>query len=369
MIEKLLEKKHEIKKLLEENEKFIETVTSEELFQIVMAFSRDTEIRPAIEKNAIRILERCTIDYDMFNCFTIIWMKTSKIEVESAEECLNKTIYKIFSKDSITYLINLIIMMKRKGVKSKEELFDIIRDDLNKMPTEKSSKILFDLYIFPDFKLLLNTRHRVLSTLIEAYQLYDPEIVSSQIINGSTIIGKLLKGNNEQIVAGYLRELLQEKQISTRNIKMVGGGGSCLVYHIGDKVIKLGEARNDRKIFINHRILASYLRKLELDANGDELFWVEIMRYAHTGDVTPSERDELKQDLYEQGLIWDDDKLANCGVLVDGDENYYNREIDYSVVAAHINNPDRREAFMKRKRRVVVIDNDHIRYNTLKSCR
>ena len=369
MLENLIKRKHNIMELLERDENFIESLSSEELFQIIITFSMDEDIRPLIYKNIDKIFYRCTIDYDMFNCLTIMCLKMYKIEREKAQKCLDMTIKKIFGRDSIIYLLKLIDMMKKDGVLSKEELFDIIIDDLNKMPTDKSSKILFDLYIFPDFKLLMNGRFRITSTLIEAYQLYDPHIMSSQIINGSTIIGKLIKGKNEQIVAKYLRNLLQEKQISTRNIQMVGGGGSCLVYKIGDMVIKLGEERNDRRIFINHRILASLVRKLELDENGKELFYVEIMKYAIVGDVTKEERDELKQDLYDQGLIWEDSKLANCGVLVDGDDNYYDREIDYSEVVAHIDNPVRREEFSKRKRRVVVIDNDHMRYNPMRSCR
>jgi len=134
-------------------------------------------------------------------------------------------------------------------------------------------------------------------------------------------------------------------------------------------VIKLGEERNNRKVYINHRILASFIRKLEKDSNDNNLFYVEVMKYALTGDVTPEERDELLKDLRDQGLIWDDYKLENCGVLVDGDENYYDREIDYSEYAGHIDNPERRLEFNKRKRRVVVIDNDHISFNPLKSCR
>jgi nickel-dependent lactate racemase len=170
-------------------------------------------------------------------------------------------------------------------------------------------------------------------------------------------------------VAKYLRDLLQEKQISTRNIRMVGGGGSCLVFKINDMVIKLGEERNDRRVYINHRILASLVRKLEQDKEGNDLFYVEIMKYAITGDVTKEERDELRKDLYDMGLVWTDDKLANCGVLMDDDDNYYDREIDYSEFAGHVDCPIKREEFAKRKRRVVVIDNDHIRFNTSKSCK
>lgn len=369
MFEKLIEQKEKIIELLENDQHLFETLTSEEIFQIIITFHKDNEIRPIIIKHAEEILFRCSTDYDMFNCLTIICMKLYKINPEQAEECLNKTIKKAFGKDSIIYLLKLIRRMQQEGVFCKEDLFNLIIADLRGMPTDKSSKILFDLYIFPDFNLFLNTYYRVVATLVEAYQLYEPDIVSSNIFNGSTIISKLLTKENELIVARYLRDLLQEKQISTRNIKMVGGGGSCLVFKINDMVIKLGEERNNRKVYINHRILASFIRKLEQDSNGNDLFYVEVMKYAITGDVTKEERDELRHDLYTQGLIWTDDKLANCGVLVDEDDNYYDRPVDYSEFAGHINNPVRREEFQKRKRRVVVIDNDHITFNPLKTCR
>lgn len=369
MLEMLLQKKDNIKESLMKDETFIDNLTSEELFQIVLVFHTDSTINPLIGKRADEILDRCSVDYDMFNCFTIMCMKMFKINEARAEECLEKTIKNVFGKDSIILLLKMIRMMRQNGVVSKEELFEIIINNLREMPTDKSSKILFDLYIFPDFNLLLNTHYRVVATLVEAYQLYQPEIVSSAIFNGSTIVSKLLDKDNELIVAKYLRDLLKEKQISTRNIRMVGGGGSCLVFKINDMVIKLGEERNNRKVYINHRILASLIRKLEQDKDGNDLFYVEVMKYAITGDVTEAERDELRRDLYAQGLVWTDDKLINCGVLVDGDDNYYDREIDYSEYAGHINCPARREEFLKRKRRVVVIDNDHITFNPLRSSR
>lgn len=369
MLEQLIEKRENIAELLCKDDSFIMTLTSEELFQIIITFHSDPIIRPLIEAKAYEILKRCSIDYDMFNCFTIMCMKMYKINEKMAEDCLDITIKKIFGKDSIIFLLKMIRKMRQDGVISKKELFDVMIEELKGMPTDKSSKILFDLYIFPDFNLLLNTDYRVLATLVEAYQLYQPDIVSSNIFNGSTIISKLLHKENELIVAKYLRDLLQEKQISTRNIRMVGGGGSCLVFKINDMVIKLGEERNDRRVFINHRILASAIRKLEQDGAGNDLFYVEVMKYVLTGDVTKEERDELRKDLYDQGLVWTDDKLANCGVLLDGDDNYYDREIDYSEYVAHIDVPWKREEFAKRKRRVVVIDNDHIRFNPLRTCK
>ena len=68
-------------------------------------------------------------------------------------------------------------------------------------------------------------------------------------------------------------------------------------------------------------------------------------------------------------MIWEDDKLENCGLLSDNDENICPLPVDYIEIAGCINNPYPSEQFMKRERKVVVIDNDYIHYNPLKSSR
>ena len=74
----------------------------------MLIFRNDEDIRPLIELNSKKILNRCSYDYDMFNCFTVMCMKAFKIDSEYAEECLNRTVRKIFGKDSIIYLMKLI---------------------------------------------------------------------------------------------------------------------------------------------------------------------------------------------------------------------------------------------------------------------
>ena len=56
MLERLMENKAKIKELLEKDDNFIESLTSEELFQIIVTFSKDDMIRPFIVKNADKIL-------------------------------------------------------------------------------------------------------------------------------------------------------------------------------------------------------------------------------------------------------------------------------------------------------------------------
>ena len=315
------------------------------------------------------ILNRCCSDYNMFNYFTILVMKFADIQKEKCDYKLNCTINRIFNKSTILFLHKIFKRITMNKYKEEKQVFLDIINELKTYSTEKSSMILFDLYLFPDYAKMLDETHPVIATMISAYQIFKPDIVSTDIFKGSSIIGKLLLDKNEKIAESYMRELLQGRRLNSYNVRMIGGGGSSLVFKIKGLVLKLGENRHCRRIYINHRILASIVRKLELSEDEKELFYVEIMKFAKVGDVTEEERDELKKDLYDQGLIWDDDKLENCGVLLDGDDNICYLPVDYIEVAGNINNPYRREEFMKRKRKGVVIDNDNIRFNPMTSCK
>ena len=90
MLDYILSRKEEIKKILESSTAFIKDLTSEELFQVITAFSKDPEIREIIKKNSVDILDRCSTDFDMFNYFTILSLKINGI---NKEECDYKNSY------------------------------------------------------------------------------------------------------------------------------------------------------------------------------------------------------------------------------------------------------------------------------------
>ena len=94
MLEKLIENKFKIKILLDNDDSFIESITSEELFQIILTFAKDDDLRPSIDKHADKIFQRCTTDYDMFNCFTVICMKVFKINKENADMFIEQNLKK-----------------------------------------------------------------------------------------------------------------------------------------------------------------------------------------------------------------------------------------------------------------------------------
>ena len=319
--------------------------------------------RQIIEKLSDEILSKCISEYNLFDFLTILTLKFQDIDKLKCDNILESSLKKVFNKNTILCLLKLYKKISLTEDISYDEVFNLLMDDVLKNDSEKTSIIVFDLTIFNDFNEFLTKLHPLVAFMIESYKLFDPNVVSSKIFLGSSIIGKLLDGDNEKIAEKYVKDLLHDNQPTKYNFKMIGGGGSSLVFKVGDLVLKLGETRHNRKVYINHRILASLVRKLELSEDLKELFYVEIMRYALVGDVTKEERDELKKDLYDQGLIWYDDKLENCGVLQDDDLNESPMSVDYVEIAGRIDNPDRREQFMKRKRRVVVIDNDCIRFN------
>lgn len=168
---------------------FLEQLSTEELFQITMIFIKEKELAYLINRDFNKIMNRCIIDYDMYNFFTILALKIfgNNEQKNICEKSLNKTIKQIFSKETIIYLMKKFKKIKEVGHIPKEKLFDEILEDLKEFETMKSSKILFDLFLFPDFRLMLESKHRVIAILIDSYQIYNPEIVSSQIFLGSSI--------------------------------------------------------------------------------------------------------------------------------------------------------------------------------------
>ena len=193
--------------------------------------------------------------------------------------------------------------------------------------------------------------------LLSTYKKFYIDKMTNNSYRGSTILGCLIKNNNQYLVEDYIKELIQNKNI--KNVECIGAGSTCLVYRLGKSVLKLSEFRNTRKIFVNHRILASQVRKLLKDGD-KELFYVEVMKYLFDTNVTKEECEELKLDLYRQGMNWEDAKIENCGLLNNNDDNISTLPMDYSEIYANVDNPVDREQFMKRKRKVVVLDNDNI---------
>lgn len=346
---------------------FIENFDSYYLFKLINHYTKSEEGKSLIERDLNKILSITSENFNLFDTFTIIKLKNHKLTNETFDEKYMDYLKKIMSSKTLIFIYSSLRKMDSDNLNNKADIFNYIFDELKAKKCDDSSICLFDLSLLPDFKEELNKRYNIVGLLIDRYQRYDVDVVSTKLFNGSSIIGKLIQDENQYIVEDYVKDLSNSKEYS--DVKMIGGGGSCLVYKIGKYVLKLGETRNCRKIYVNHRILASQVRKLHTDINQKELFYAEIMKYVRTDGITQEDVDELKSDLARQGLIWDDAKIENCGILDEDDNNVSILPVDYVEVAGNIDNQVDREEFQKRKRRVVVLDNDNITFNPLKSCR
>lgn len=354
--------------IIESNKSFFKDLTPYELYKVVVILGTTNEGLSILKKYASYLIDRCTENFCIFDYFTLLTLKDYDIQKDKCRMMLEMSTNSVFSTKTLLFLRRIDRgIINNSSITNEADAFNYIFDSLKDMETDKSSIITFDMSLFSDFKSELHDRYLLVDVLISSYQKYDPDVVDNTLFKGSSIIGKLLQGENQYVAEHYARLLLRDKKLNSSNVKMIGGGGSNLVFKIGGNVLKLGETRNSRKIYVNHRILASQVRKLVFDKNQKELFYVEVMKYVKTGDVTEEEMQELKSDLYSQGLIWDDVKLENCGVLDNNDQNESLLSVDYVDVAGDINYPTKRQEFMQRKRKVVVIDNDNIRYNSMKT--
>lgn len=333
----------------------LKKLNSLDLFKFIMSHTDDEKF---LIDNQRALISQCTSNFNMYDYFSLNYLSHISAFNEEIAVLLDSTIKKVFSNITLMLLIRIYRLL-RNGRLIPEDVFDYIISNCNSMLTTKASVILFELTIFNDFKKKLHDVKPLVATIINSYMNYDINIIGSEMFKGSSVIAKLALDDNEKKVLPYVMTLLNGKTLDSNNIVTIGGGGSSLVFKINNLILKLGESRNRKITFANHRILQSKVRDF-IYKDDELLFCVEVMNPAIVGDVTEEERDELVRDLFEQGIIWEDSKLENCGVLQDGDNN---DSVDFNDLCCDslikvIDNPISKENFLKRTRRVVVIDND-----------
>lgn len=333
------------------------------LFVIINCIQRGTVDINILIRNKEKILNKICYDFNLYDCLSLLCLLKIDCTKEEAKKIYCQTIKQIFSKEAILFLNSLCLKFGKMDIFEESIIYNEIFNSLiNIEDNNKISKILYNLFLLVDFQTILKERYHVVALMIDKYQKFNPRVISDNLFLGSSIIGCLIKGQNQYIAQSYFDLLTGNKKNKDASISMIGGGSTCLVYKIGNNVLKLGETRNSKTIFIDFRILASQIRKLIIE-NDKELFYVEVMKYIKTGDITIEECEELKNDLLSRGIIWEDAKPENCGLLDNDDKNICDLPVDYVNVAGKTDDIDAKEKFMKRKRKVVVLDNDNMRRN------
>lgn len=339
----------------------IQKMDSYELYRIILIAESKEEYLHFFENNRGIILNKICEEFSFFDSLSLIHMIKYESCRSEASQILNNSIKSIFSKQTLVFIKKIDKAIDEYKLGEKQAIYNYMFSELEKLSSDKASIILYNLNLFKDFNYELKKRLGVVEILISAYQKYDTNVLANNLYKGSSIIGCLSKNNNQYLVLDYIQDLLKKYNLNTEDIECIGGGSTSLVFKIGKSVLKLGEKRNNRKIYVNHRILASQCRKLIMNEDNTlPLFYVEIMKYINNSGITQEECDELQEDLLRQGLIWEDAKTENCGTLDEGDDNKSYLPVDYVEVAGIVDNPIDREQFMKRKRKVVVLDNDNI---------
>ncbi len=350
--------------------KTLNEISSRELYNILLIGRDNPHLYIFLMKYHDLIIIRCLRNFDLYDYFVIMFLVDFQFCKEKCSKIFKNTTLKVFSPKTLLFLKKISKTMLKEYFLEKS-MYDLIIEKLNEERTDDASRILIDLNYFVDFKTYLKKTHPTAEFIIEKNQEAYPYAKGRDMLLGGSIIAKLIRSNHWYIIEKWI-SILQNVNLSPdKSVKIIGMGSTAVVFKIGDEVLKIGETRYTRKIYQNHRILSSTHRKLYHNDKGEELFYIETMKFAHVGDVSIEERDELVSDLRSQGLIWHDTKLENCGVLVDGDENLINLKVDYEEVAGIINNPVKKLEFKNRNRKVIVIDNDLIEidpriYHTMK---
>lgn len=346
---------------LKNNPRVIKKLDSFDLYQIILLSFKDEEFNEFLNVNKKYVLEAITTDFTFFDGLSLLLLLKKDNCKDEARKIFEQSMKQVFNSKTIMFMSKINEESLENNCYNKQYIISHVFSELASFDSLKSSIIIYNLNNFNDFRTELKIRYSVIEQLLSAYQKFDLEVMSNNSFKGSTILGFLLKEDNQYLVKDYIDNLLKECAFAPK-VECIGAGSTCLVYKIGNKVIKLGEDRNSRKIYVNHRILASQVRKL-LKKGDKPLFYVEIMNYLKDTNVTKEECEELRLDLLRQGLIWEDAKPENCGLLNDGDPNFSYLPVDYEEVVQIVDNPIAREEFMKQKRKVVVLDNDCIRPN------
>lgn len=342
-----------------DNPKMILNLDSYSVYSIILESFNDAELQKIISENQLIFTQKLCREFNMFDCLSLMNLKNLDGYKEKTSQILKETIMTVFDNKTIIFLKKINDLALNHCLQKKNEIFNCVFKLLASFDSDKSSVIVYNLNLFADFNQELKNRFTVVEVLLTAYQKFDISLADG-IYKGSSILGCLLRNDNQYLALDYVQDLLNIYNTTMDKIECIGGGSTSLVYKIGDSVLKLGETRNNRKILVHHRILASQIRKL-VKNHDEDLFYVEVMKYIQNHGITQAECDELQEDLLRQGIIWEDAKIENCGLLNPDDENVSKLPLDYVEVMGIVENPPAREQFMKRERKVVVLDNDNMR--------
>lgn len=257
--------------------------------------------------------------------------------IEKFIDGLLKSITKPFDYEFIEYLFN----SKYKNIFINN--FDII---------------LNNCYCLAELKGILKDDLNLLKKYEEFVNNDPSNLIYGMIING--FHSSLEEIKEEKIyltIKTIIDEVMKYENVNYSDIEYIGFGGTSTVYSIGNKVLKLGEERDNFVMENNKRFLKPILRTNIDKINGEGILGcVEIVEKVNTEGITEKHVYKLYKELKDSGYMWFDPRFNNVGRLMRKNKIYFD---DLSPVKEAVNYKTDNDIELS-KGQLVILDNEYI---------
>ena len=152
-------------------------------------------------------------------------------------------------------------------------------------------------------------------------------------------------------------EVAENEKQNFNDIKVIGQGGFSLVFLIGDKVVKLGKARNTFEIPNHPRIIQPVIRINAL-ATDNLNFTIEVTEKVNSNiSLSDEECYTIYKELRDSGVIATDFKIENLGMLLKDNKINWEKEISHDMSGRGLHGENDR---VLTKGDIVLIDTDFV---------
>lgn len=171
----------DIEKILNRLDVYSQQISPDKLFKILMFAIDKCNFSNEIGKNIDSIIKCCKEKYALFYYYLILGIRVNKIKKEECNKYLE--IIELGIADVTKSFIKKYYMkMKRNGYMDCGQLFSKFVDELKKTDTKTAAQIVIDLYKFGDVQAYFKLNKPLLSTLLDAYYIYVPNLNGNMIL-------------------------------------------------------------------------------------------------------------------------------------------------------------------------------------------
>lgn len=220
------------------------------------------------------------------------------------------------------------------------------------------NKILSNCYNLAELRGLINNNLDLMKQYNNFVNTNPSKLIYGMIINGYNLSLEEVKEENIYLtIKTIIEEVMKYENVNYSDIEYIGCGGSTTVYSIGNKVLKIGDVRNNFIIDNNKRFLKPLLRTNIDKINGEGILGcIEVVEKVDTKGIEEKHAYKLYKELKKSGYLWIDPRFNNVGRLMRKNKIYFN---DLNPVKEAINYKTDNEIELN-KGRLVILDNEYI---------